>query len=161
MIVSEFCTQALISYSYLISRRGMLANALVPSMLSTRQKNYGGAKEQMRDTVKISKEGYLGTHSPMLGVGDIQSLVFKTDDRGPWYLTADQQHLQQHDRMIGKSKVAEKTKKTLLDKLNHRGVTLQQKRGYTKTELQKLARANSVETHKQVDKILPGSGRQV
>ncbi len=119
-------------------------------------KNYRGSKEQMRDTVIMSEEGYLGTHSPILGVGDIQSMVFKTDDRGPWYLTLDQQDLQRHDRMTGKSKVAEKTKKTLLDKLNDRGVTLQQKRGYTKTELQELARANSVETHKQVDKILPG-----
>jgi hypothetical protein len=35
-------------------------------------------------------------------------------------------------------------------------VALQQKQGYTKTELHKLARANGVETHKQVDKILPG-----
>ena len=45
-------------------------------------KSYGGAKEQMRDTVIMSEEGYLGTHSPILGVGDIQSMVFKTDDRG-------------------------------------------------------------------------------
>jgi hypothetical protein len=75
-------------------------------------------------------------------------MVFKTDERGPWYLTPDQQDLQQHDRMTGKSKVVEK-KKTLLDKLSDRGVTHQQKRGYTKTELQELARANGVETHKQ------------
>jgi hypothetical protein len=73
-------------------------------------KRYGGAKEQMRDTNIMSEEGYLGTHSPILGVGDIQSIVFKTDDRGPWHLTPDQQHLQWHDRMTGKSKVAEKNK---------------------------------------------------
>ena len=34
-------------------------------------------------------------------------------------------------------------------------MTLQQKQGYTKTELHKLARANGVETHKQDDKFLP------
>jgi hypothetical protein len=60
-------------------------------------KSYGGTKEQMRDTVTMSEEGYLGTHSLILGVGKIQSMVFKTDDHGPWYLTPDQQDLQRHD----------------------------------------------------------------
>ncbi len=64
-------------------------------------KNCGGAKEQMRDTVIMSEEGYLGTHSRILGVGNIQSMVFKTDDRGPWYLTPYQQDLQRHDPMTG------------------------------------------------------------
>ncbi|KAI2491671.1 hypothetical protein MHU86_22879 [Fragilaria crotonensis] len=55
-----------------------------------------------------------------------------------------------------RSKPIEKTKKTLLEELNEKGVTLQQKRGYTKAELQELARNNSIETHKEVDKILSG-----
>jgi hypothetical protein len=36
-------------------------------------KNYSGAKEQMRDTDIMSEEVYLGTHSPILGVSDVQS----------------------------------------------------------------------------------------
>ena len=35
-------------------------------------------------------------------------------------------------------------------------VTLQQKRGYTKPELQELARTNAIETHKEVDNVLSG-----
>ncbi|KAI2504914.1 hypothetical protein MHU86_9523 [Fragilaria crotonensis] len=121
------------------------------------QKNFGGSKQQMRDTVIMSQEGYLGTHSPTLGIGDTQSMVFNTDDCGPWYLTPEQRDLQRHDRIMGKrSKPIEKTKKTLLEELNEKGVTLQQKRGYTKAELQELARNNSIETHKEVDKILSG-----
>lgn len=92
----------------------------------------------------------------ILGVGDTQSMVFKTDDCGPWYLTPDQRDLQRRDRTTGKSKVAEKTKKALLEELNETGVILQQKRGYTKRELQDLARENGIETHKEVDKNLPG-----
>ena len=44
----------------------------------------------------------------------------------------------------------------VLEELNERGVTLQQKRGYTKAELQDLMSNNGIETHKQIDKILPG-----
>ena len=99
------------------------------------QKNFGGSKQQMRETIIMSQEGYLGTHSPILRVGDTQSMVFKTDDCGPWYMTPDQRELQRHDRTLGKrSKPAEKTKKALLEDLNERGVVLQQKRGYTKAE---------------------------
>ncbi|KAI2503418.1 hypothetical protein MHU86_11047 [Fragilaria crotonensis] len=120
------------------------------------QKNFGGSKQQMRDTVIMSQEGYLGTHSPTLGIGDTQSMVFNTDDCGPWYLTPEQRDLQRHDRIMGKEASQLKTKKTLLEELNEKGVTLQQKRGYTKAELQELARNNSIETHKEVDKILSG-----
>jgi hypothetical protein len=54
---------------------------------------------------------------------------------------------------LGKKIVVEKTKKTLLQELNLSGVTLQQKRGCTKAELQGLARVNRIETVNQVDKL--------
>ncbi len=84
----------------------------------------------MRDIIIMSEEGYLGKHSPFLGVGNTQSMVFKADDDcGPWYLTPDQQdlHLLHHDKTTGKSKVAEKQRRYLM---------LQQKQGLTKAELQ-------------------------
>jgi hypothetical protein len=62
------------------------------------QKNFGESKQQMRDAVILSQEGYLSTRSPILGIGDIQSMVFKTDDCGPsCYLTQDQRELQRLD----------------------------------------------------------------
>ncbi|KAI2513104.1 hypothetical protein MHU86_1396 [Fragilaria crotonensis] len=53
-------------------------------------KGYGGAQSQMRDTVIVQEEGYLGPYSPVLKVGDTQSLIYHGTDSGPWYLTLDQ-----------------------------------------------------------------------
>jgi hypothetical protein len=124
----------------------------------TMSKNFGGAgaQQQMRDTVIVSQEGYRGPHSPTLSVGESKSMVFKPGDTGHWYVSPEQKELQRYDRTTGRSKVVEKTKKTLVEELNDRGVMLQQKRGYAKAELQELAREIGIESHKQVDKILLG-----
>jgi hypothetical protein len=71
-------------------------------------------------------------------------MTFKSIDVGPRYLTPEQQQLQRHDRVTGKSKLVERSKKLLLKQLNQAGLTLQQ-RGYTKKELQIFARNNCVE----------------
>ena len=43
----------------------------------------------------------LGAHSQVMGVGDTESMIFNTDDCGPWYLTPKQLDLLHHDRTIG------------------------------------------------------------
>jgi hypothetical protein len=60
-------------------------------------KSCGGAHSRMRDTVIMANEGYLGPHLPLLGISDTQSLEFKVDNIGPWYLSADQQEIQRHN----------------------------------------------------------------
>jgi hypothetical protein len=67
--------------------------------------SYGGAQPRMRDTVIMAKEEYLGPHLPLLGIADTQSLVFKADDVGPWYLSADQQRIQAITDRPGKPKL--------------------------------------------------------
>jgi hypothetical protein len=120
-------------------------------------KGYGGAQTLTRDTIIVQAEGYLGPYSPVLKVGDTQSLVYNgTTDSGPWYLTPEQQELQRHDRPTGRSKVVERSKKQLLACLNHKKVTLQQHRGYTRKDLQELARNNGIEITEQKEVINPG-----
>jgi hypothetical protein len=120
-------------------------------------KGYGGAQTLMRDTIIVQAEGYLGPYSPILKVGDTQSLVYKgTTDSGPWYLTPEQKELQRHDRPTGRNKVVEQSKKQLLACLNHKKVTLQQQRGYTRKDLQELARNNVIEISEQREVINPG-----
>ena len=81
----------------------------------------------------MAEEGYLGPHLPELRVADIQSMTFAAEDRGPWYLSPEQQAMQRHDRPTGKIKlVVERSKKLLLEALHAYGVTLQQQRGYSK-----------------------------
>ena len=54
-------------------------------------KKFGGAQPPMRETTIVSAEGVLGPFTPMLGIGDTQSMVFKPSDIGPWYLDSDEE----------------------------------------------------------------------
>jgi hypothetical protein len=119
-------------------------------------KSYGGAQPVMRDTIVMEEEGYLGLHLPALRVGDTQSMVFNANDGGPWYLSPEQQELQRHDRATGTSKMVERSKQLLLNALKEKGVTLQQQRGYTKKELQAIARQNDINLYERKEKIAPG-----
>lgn len=110
----------------------------------------------MRDTTILAEEGCLGPHLPVLGVADTQSMVFRVDDAGPWYLTLEQQAIQRHNRPTGKTKRVEKSKKLLLEALQEKGVTLQQQRGYTKKDLQDFARNNDIELFDLKEQIAPG-----
>jgi hypothetical protein len=119
-------------------------------------KSYGGAQARMRDTTILAEEGFLGPHLPVLGVADTQSMVFRADDAGPWYLTLEQRAIQRHNRPTGKTKRVEKSKKLLLEALQEKGVTLQQQRGYTKKDLQDFARNNGIELFDLKEQIAPG-----
>jgi hypothetical protein len=107
-------------------------------------KNFGGSQLLMRDTTILSENGFLGPHSPQLKIGDTQSLIFKPEDSGPWYLSPKERQRQRHNRATGKRKVVERSKKMLAEALTAAGVILQQNRNHTKKELQEFARKKSV-----------------
>ena len=65
-------------------------------------KRFGGAQAIIRDTTILQQEGFLGSYSPQLKVGDTQSFTFTADDDGPWYLSADQREMNRHDQPTGK-----------------------------------------------------------
>jgi hypothetical protein len=95
-------------------------------------KNFGGSQPLMRDTTILSDNGFLGPHSPQLKIGDTQSLIFKPEDSGPWYLSPKERQRQRHNRATGKRKVVERSKKMLAEALTAAGVILQQNRNHTK-----------------------------
>jgi len=80
----------------------------------------------MRDLTILKEDGFLGPHSPQLRVGDTQSLIFKDNDSGPFYLSPEQRELQRHDRPTGKHKHVERSKKLLVESLKEAAVLLQQ-----------------------------------
>ena len=100
----------------------------------------------MRETVMMTEKDYLGPHLPELRVANSQSMVFRANDEGLWYLSPTQQALQRHDRPPGKTQSVELSKKDLLDALKERGVLmLQKERGYIKKELQAFAPPNGID----------------
>jgi hypothetical protein len=103
--------------------------------------------------------GYLGTNLPcMLDVGQVQSLVYKAEDIGPWYLSPEQRELQQHNKPTGRSRTGvERSKKLLIKKaLTDAGVEFQQSRSFTKKELQDFARMRGIELSEQKEQIIIG-----
>jgi hypothetical protein len=119
-------------------------------------KNYGGAQPVMRDTTIMSDTGYLGPHSPALKVGDTQSLIFKDEDSGPWYLSPEEKERQRHNRPTGKRKRIKRSKKMLVDALAAAGVVLQQQRNHTKKELIEFAHNNGVDLFEDRELVIPG-----
>jgi len=50
-------------------------------------KEFGGAQQKLCNTTIKKQQGYLGSHSSILKPGDIQSMVFKSGDVGPFWMT--------------------------------------------------------------------------
>ena len=119
-------------------------------------RTFGGAQPIMRDTVIIQADGYLGTHSPKLNVGDTQSLVFKPDDIGPWYISREQREAQRYDRPTGQSRRVERSKKLLIKALSEAGVELPEQRSYTRKELQTFAKRHDVDIFEDKQQIIGG-----
>ena len=131
-------------------KRNVALNALHMS------KNFGGSQPLMRDTTILSDNGFLGPHSPQLKIGDTQSLIFKPEDSGPWYLSPKERQRQRHNRATGKRKVVERSKKMLAEALTAAGVVLQQNRNHTKKELQEFARNKSVDLLEDREVVVHG-----
>ena len=64
----------------------------------------------MRDAQMKAAKGYLGPYASRLAVGDVQSMVFKPTDLGPWYLMTKERKARRHDTPTGKIKTVERTK---------------------------------------------------
>jgi hypothetical protein len=54
----------------------------------------------MRDTTIKQEKGFLGTCPRKLNPGDIQSMVFKSTDEGPFWMTRDEQEKTRHDQLV-------------------------------------------------------------
>ena len=62
---------------------------------------WGGKQNKVRSSKIKEEKGYLGPHSPVLRVGDIQHMVFQETDAGPFYLSPVLQNLDHYDEIKG------------------------------------------------------------
>ncbi len=63
--------------------------------------NWGGKQSIVRDTEIKEEAGYLGLHSPVLKVGDVQKMTFQEDDEGPYYMATILFQLHCYDEIKG------------------------------------------------------------
>jgi hypothetical protein len=119
-------------------------------------RTYGGAQPIMRDSIIAKTEGFLGPHLPKLKCGDTQSMVFKPEDTGPWYLSNEQRVAQRKDKATGRSRRVERSKKQLTKALLDAGVELPPQRNFTRKELQAFANRNGIDVFEDKLQIIRG-----
>ena len=115
----------------------------------------------MRDTTIMNTAGYLGPHVPHLDIGQVQSFVFKVEDVGPWYLSPEDRESHRKNKLTGRIKTVERSKKLLIAALGGAGVTTQQNRSYTKKSFQDFARMHGIDLCEQKEQIITGWEGQV
>ena len=107
--------------------------------------HWGGKQRKIHSTIvaDVGKYIYHGYHQ--LNVGDIQDMIFTKDHPGPFNMSEDEQRKKKHTKDTGKTQTCTKTKSELITELcSKHGIVL--KKLYTLPELQKLAKANKVQT---------------
>jgi hypothetical protein len=98
----------------------------------------------MRETKMI--EGCLGEFPhPLLELGSMQSLVYKSTDEGPYYLSPSDQLKRKEDSATEKSKTRALKKDELFLKLEEKDIPFA-KRFIAKEELQRMCTSNGIET---------------
>jgi hypothetical protein len=117
-------------------------------------KSFGGKQAYLHDSLIKEVDGYLGPYPKVLKPGDVQSMVFKESDAGPFWLTEQERIEQRYDQVEAGKKVKRKLKKEeLVKKLAEAGVTATG--NYTK--IQKLAQEKNIPiTEENLPKIKLG-----
>ena len=82
-------------------------------------KGYGGSQVKMRNTT-IQSITYLGPHSPILQVGDVQKMSFQFNDNGPFWLSEEEKRRSKNDRVSDIIEKKKYTKKQLLTALKEK-----------------------------------------
>jgi hypothetical protein len=81
-------------------------------------KECGGKKPKMRDTLIAEEDGYLGHFPRILEVGMLQSLVFSQADEGPYWLTVEERERLKFDFQTTEArKTRKRNKDELISKL--------------------------------------------
>jgi hypothetical protein len=87
-------------------------------------KSFGGKQAYLHDTIIKEHDGYLGPFPNILRPGDVQSMVFKGRNVGPFWLSEQERLDQRFDQIEHDKKVKRKLRKDeLVKKLAEVGVT--------------------------------------
>jgi hypothetical protein len=87
-------------------------------------KGYGGEQNKMKESIIQSVDGYLGEHEHegKLHVGDVQYMIFRPCDNGPYWMTREEQEQTRKDHYGTTVKRKEYTKPQLIEMLQQKGI---------------------------------------
>lgn len=89
--------------------------------VSKMRSGYGGAQRTMHSTEIKAEKGYLGKYQRTLEVGDVQHMVFREGDDGPFWLTPEQRAERMHSQYYP-PETKPKNKDELLQELRAKGI---------------------------------------
>lgn len=119
--------------------------------VSKMSSGYGGTQRAMHSTEIKAEKGYLGKHQRTLEIGDIQHMVFREGDDGPFWLTPEQRLARMHSEYYP-PEMRPKNKDQLLQELRAKGVQQAGLRGKRVADLKKMAEDIGIELNKIVRK---------
>jgi len=106
------------------------------------------------DSMAIKHErGFLGPHSPILKVGDVQTMCFKEGDVGPFWMSEAEREEKRFDKTVdGQTKTRQFTKDELVKQLKEKGITAKGK----KEAIQRMAQEQGLPIEETKAKIIEG-----
>lgn len=114
--------------------------------------SWGGKAPEMRET-EIKE---LGPHNPILTIGEIQHMVFRECDPGPFYVSDDQKAATKYDVTLTNETIKrKKVKAELLVELRKAGYDTTKKR-YLVSELEALCRERNIPLTADEPKVIQG-----
>jgi hypothetical protein len=132
-------------FDYLQGHAKKLANGLDAYSMN---RGFGGGQTKCVSQKK-AEDGYRGMYARTLDVGNAQSLVFKPEDVGQFWMATEERELNRHDRILpplpGNPRTRNKTiaeRKAELVPL----YILNDRHQYWLMELQELARSKNIDT---------------
>jgi hypothetical protein len=83
---------------------------------------YGVEQNIMGESIIKGEDGYLGPHNCKLNVGDVQSMVFRSTNNGPYWMTPEEREQTRKDHFGTTATTKEHTKPHLIELLRQRGI---------------------------------------
>ena len=131
-----------------LSGHGRMCEVLNVNNMSVRHSSSQG---KLRETKIRDVE----TYPRILEIGDNQSMVFTDEDGGPFYLSEVEKSRSKYDKLTGRSKTKEKSKKTLIGELkNTKGLCV--RRYYQREEINAIAPENGIALTYEEPKVIQG-----
>ena len=86
------------------------------------RKNYGGKQPKMREST-MKDETYFGIYDRILNVGDIQQMVYRENDIGPFYLSLEERQASKYDVVTNEVTTPYLSKKELIEQLKRKNIS--------------------------------------
>ena len=118
---------------------------------------WGGKQRLMHGSKILEKEGFLGKHSSILNVGDVQNFTYIASDVGPFYWSREKCEKKRHPVPTGNKKKHVYNKTELFNKITRISPNMRGSVKHLKAKkMQEIATSLSIPLEIEIDEMTPG-----